>query len=243
MTPARDPLSRVLEQIERGDVTMQSKVRILAGTAGLAVAAAFVFMLSVSLVSSSWFALRTSGVLLLPSLGFPGVRAFLAAFPWGLATLSLVLVAVLIRFVRLFPFAYRRPLAYSALLALGVSAAFGLALDRVSFHEALRARAADAGVLALVEPFYGQERMRAAGGVYVGTVERIGLTEVVLRTATGDITFALRPETRLPEDRALAPGDAALVLAGRGEEGLVAYGIRYVTDASDIAVPWAGSPQ
>lgn len=229
MTPSRDPIAHIIAQIERGEITMRSKVRILAGTALVACAAAVVFVLSLYLISASVFTLRMSGVALFLSFGLRGVAAFLASFPWVLTGISLVLLVVLVRMVRLLPFAYRRSIVYSALAAIGVSATLGLVVEQTPLHAALNNRA-DTGVLRIVKPLYRQQRVQQVRHAYVGTVERVDAGVIELRTSAGIVRLGTDASTQYPKGPAVAPGQRVLILGDNRSGGLYARGIETIED-------------
>ncbi|MDO8462839.1 MAG: hypothetical protein Q7S96_01000 [bacterium] len=221
----RDPITRVLEQIERGELHMRSKARILLGTILLALVSAFVFILAIYLISFGIFSLRTSGVLLLPGFGTHGLVLFFRAFPWGLVIVSAVLILILARMARLLPFLYRRPIVVAVIAALALSGSFGLALDQTPLHPILSARTAR-GSAPLVRELYEHGGSTDVRGAYRGTVTFASADTLEIMTTAGAITVRTVPETRWPFGMSIHIGSQVFVV-GEIENGIVrAYGVR-----------------
>ncbi len=231
------PSSQVLERIRSGKVKMKPKIFFVLKALLLLGVAFLVLIVSTLLASFIFFGLRVGGHESLLGFGFHGFTTFLLLFPWPLALLDILLLAVLELLLRQFKFAYRRSLLYSFLVLAVVAGASGFLFDtETRFHDD---RFEESKRGALPPPFQGvyngaHPRAPERLGVYRGFVTGIGeetfsMTHDDQDNDADDRIRVVLPPPHFPLS-SLEEGDRVYV-AGEEREGVItAYGINVLED-------------
>lgn len=222
---------RVLEKIERGEVSMRSRAHFALQTALVAALLALAAVLAAFVGSFALFSVRQSGADLLLGFGGRGVATFFALFPWFSLALLLALLVAIELLVRRFRLGYRTPLLVAlAALALG-AAALAYALAATPLHSALLDRA-DRGELPILGEFYeGVHAGHEGAGVYRGVVttiaeERFGIAHEDGDRDTDDGSWTVVPPAGF-DCASLHEGERVLVAGSLVATSTIqAYGVR-----------------
>lgn len=225
--------NEVLERIRSGQLQMKPRLFFVLKTVLVISIAALILLISVWLTSFISFGLRLSGNESLLGFGSRGTLIFLNVFPWGLATLNLVLLALLAWLLRRFKFGYRKPLLYLLIALVIGGVAVGLLFDRETrFHDD-RFEEAEAGELfGPLESFYEMAHSRAPEehGVYRGFVLEVREESFVLThddhdNDEDDGTWTVSPPMNY-DIKTLKVGDRVYVAGEREGGEIEAYGVR-----------------
>jgi hypothetical protein len=149
------PEDRVIDVIKKKEVKMRPRSYFVGRTIAIAAASVVLFLLLIYVVSFIIFALHQNGVWFAPDFGLSGWSLFLTALPWGLFTLSLILLILLANLLMRYAFIYHQPLFYFlfAFILVTLLGAFFLAAS--SFQPGLFQYAAQN--IPIVGTFYTNE--------------------------------------------------------------------------------------
>ena len=104
---------------------MRSKYYFIVRDILVILAAVAIFLISLALVSLIFFALRDSGLSILPRFGTAGFKIFITLFPWIPVIIAFVLTFLLSLVLKSYSFAYRKPLLYLPIGLIAILVAAG----------------------------------------------------------------------------------------------------------------------
>ncbi|KND47087.1 MAG: hypothetical protein AB199_01505 [Parcubacteria bacterium C7867-004] len=223
----------VLERIRSGEITMRPGSFFIAKVLFTLVVSLLVLLLSIWLASFISFDLRITGHESLLGFGSRGLALFFSIFPWGLATLDLILIALLVWMLQHFRFVYRTPLLFIIAILIVFGTASGLLFDReTGFHDD-RFEEAEAGELPIpIQELYENVLPTAPEdqGIYRGYVTGI-VSGAFLMTYDDndhdedDGTWIVMGPSGF-DTSALRIGDKVYVAGDRDGKTIEAYGVR-----------------
>ena len=221
---------KVLEKIKNGKIKMRPKIYFIlkAILVGLGVAVIAIFILY--LISFIVFTLRMSGIWFAPGFGFYGVKIFLVSLPWLLILIAIILIIVLEILVKYFSFAYRRPILYSVLSIIMLVLLGSFALSQTKIHPYLFQKSQEKH-LPVAGKFYRDFGAGKFRNAHRGVVSEI--TEKGFKIETPDnetLNIIITPETRFPFGKDIKENDSIMILGGRDNGAVRAFGIRKVDD-------------
>jgi len=219
---------KLIDQVNSGQVKMKPKTYFVLKTSLFFLITFFIFLSILFFLSFIIFSLRTSGVSLLPGLGFRGIGVFLISLPWILILTAVVLILVLELFVKKFSFSYRRPILYSVLVIVVFVVLGGFAIANTQMHSGLFLKAQQEK-LPIAGGFYRGFSDKEHSQVHKGTVSEIIDDGFSLKTFDGEVlTIIINSKTKLPLNGILNINDQVLILGKRLEDKVDALGIRMI---------------
>jgi hypothetical protein len=220
----------VLDKIKKGEVKMRPKAHFVLKTI-LALSGAIILALFVLyLISFIAFALRAGGMGSLPGFGSRGLSSLLVSIPWLLILIAALLIVALEILVRRFAFSYRRPILYSVLTIIFLVFMGSFIINKTYLHPSLFQRAQE-GRLPVAGEFYRDFGMPKSRDMHRGIVSGITDDGFYLKTPEGEtLTVVIASETRFPMGVGIKEGDAVMVLGGRDNNTIQAFGISKIND-------------
>lgn len=220
---------RIIDAIKARDVRMRPRRYFVLRAALIAVAAFFLFLILLYMVSFIIYALHEDGVWFAPDYGLSGWSLFLGAIPWGLLILAFVLVLLLANILRHYTFVAHQPLFYLLFAFIVVLTLGGFFLAATAFHPDLFQYAASN--VPFLGNFYEYET------AYPASVHRGVITSFTDGgfTITDDLgvtsTIVAAPGVVFIQD--FHAGDVVLVFGTRTASGTIsAFGIQRVAVAT-----------
>ncbi len=201
---------------------------VLAFLGGVLMALVLLYLISLII-----FIARQSGAAFVPAFGLKGVWAFLRALPWLLIVFSLVFIVLLEVLVRHYPFAYKRPLAYSACGIIVLVVAGGFIVAGTSLHRMLSDEQGDQRVPRMTQKFYrffGQYPLREIRrGLIVSTTTSGFILREGGRTSSPTVIL-VGPRTQTQSVDGLRIGEAVVVFGPNASDSVQAIGIQEIGD-------------
>jgi len=171
---------KIIDKIENDKIRMKNKAYFIFRSVVLVLAIIFISIISLFFASLIIFTLRASGLLLLPPLGFRGLKMFFFSFPWVMAIFILLLMFFLSILAKKYKFVYKKPLLYSVLGIVIIVLIGGFVFARFSFHDKIFERRERSPIISL---FYKGKEIK---DLYIGQVIEIGNNRFVLQTKEGN---------------------------------------------------------
>lgn len=226
----------LLHKIQCGEIKMRPKAFFVAKVAILIFISVITFIVSVLLVSYTWFVLSASGKLFLLSFGSRGMYEFLLLFPWFLLLIVVGLILALDWLIKRFRFGYHNP----ALIVFGgslvVITIFGAVVNMTSFHRNMMRMAEQKNLpIPMVPAFYSEIRKTYKDkGVFRGEVVSIATSSFHIKNSKydsgGDIDGV---EVSVPEGfdvrYILRIGDEVFIAGDFASGSIRAYGVKKLT--------------
>lgn len=222
--------SSIHEQVEaaikEGSVRMKPRWHfVLRGTLAV-LGGVIIALLLLYLVSFIIFALRQTGVAVVPAFGLRGWLSFARHLPWLLIVFSLIFILLLELFVRRYQFAYRRPLFISALAIIGIVVAGGFVVANTSLHPQLL-RYAQQHRLPVGERMYRDLDERRLADIYRGIIVATTSQGFIIEDRQGTSSILLTSSTRQPRERELLPGDFVVIFGDFASGTVTAVGVHH----------------
>lgn len=215
----------VIDAIKKNHMRMHSRWYFVVRAALILIAAVMLALLLLYVVSFIIFALYESGAWFEPAFGIPGWSLFLAALPWGMFILSLVLLVLLANVLRRYAFAYHQPVFIFLLVIILCITMGGFLVAATSFHKGLLEYAE--GNVPFLGKFYERE-VAFPENVHRGEV--VGFTDggFVIDSGSG-ITSSVKAANGVIFIGNIALGNVVLVFGERDASGTInAFGIQRV---------------
>ncbi len=221
----------ILEKIRKGEVKMRPKAFFLAKISLLVFVAFITFVVSVLLVSYTWFNLRAGGHILLLSFGGRGFFEFFLLFPWFLLLIDVMLILFLDSLLKKFKFGYHHPVLFVFLGSILVITLAGSMINMTSFHKNIMQMAENKKLpIPGVGGFYSDLRKsHEESGLFRGIIVSLATSSFIIRGKEGTKTFEVFTPKGFGVITFLNVGDTVFV-AGDVEGNMVrAYGIRRIS--------------
>lgn len=208
----------ILEKIKTGNI--KKIPRLVFGLKGLlfALAGLAVFILILYFISFLLFAMQSSGLMHLSSLGFKGFELLFVNFPWILLILVVVLILVLEILVNKYSFSYKRPLIYSFLAIIIIALSLGFLVWKLSFQEKIYQNFKND---TFIKTFYDKYITPSPDIFHPGTVLKLTKNGLVLegREKFG-VNVKISENTQMPKDFKIYKGGKILVI-GKVVDGVI----------------------
>ncbi len=234
MSQEPDIRKNVLEKINRGEISMRSRIYFMLRAVLIGAAIAVVLAASLFALSFALFSVHASNMRFLLEFGEQGLLTFIMLFPWTLLFFFLFLLVALEFLVYRFTSAYRFSLLRVFLWVFIVGIAGSILLGLTPFHSFLLSEA-DKDQLPIFGSWYEQiHDSHTDQGIYRGDVTSFTKSTFVISHNDADIDTDEGTWTIVPPEgfdlRTLSVGEEVYV-AGHLQGGIVyAYGIRMVSD-------------
>ena len=226
--------NEIISQIKEGKVEMKPRwfflLRAIFGILGT-------FLISlclVFLVSFIMFGLRKSGIIFAPEFGARGFFLFISSLPWILITFSAAFLLVLQILIKRYSFVYRKPIIYSLVALVVITALICLILPSFTFHNAIfkSFRPENGAELPPVGKFYRNFGVPHPPEVIRGFIVDFSTGTLIIATDDGATSSVIINDfTRMSPDVVLESGRELLILGPRSTSGIIrAFGIREISD-------------
>ncbi len=221
----------ILEKIRKGEVKMRPKAFFLAKIALLVFVAFVTFLVSVLLVSYTWFNLRAGGYILLLSFGGRGLFEFFILFPWFLLLIDVMLILFLDSLLKRFKFGYHHPVLFVFLASIFVITLAGSFVNMTSFHKNIMQMAENKKLpIPGVGGFYtGLRGSHEESGLFRGIIVSLATSSFVIRGREGTATFQVFTPKGFGVITILNVGDTVFVAGDVDGNTVHAYGIRRIS--------------
>jgi len=220
----------VLEKIKTGQVKMRPKIHFILKTALITLGAIVAALFLLYIISFIAFALRVSGIIFTPGIGYRGFGPFLFALPWLLISVALALVLILEFLVRKFSFAYRKPILYSLLVIFFVVMLGSFVVAQTDFHSRFLDQA-ERNELPLMGGFYKDYGNPKHGNINIGVIYEKVDNGFNMETRRGeDLSVMFSPDTSFVSDDDIKENDTVVVVGYKKDNIIQAVGVREVDD-------------
>jgi len=217
----------ILEQIQRGEISMKPKIFFVLKSFAVAFGLIIGTLIALFLFSFIIFTLKGSGALYLPDFGGRGLFLLLLAIPWLLIVATLALVALLETLARKFAFVYRKPVVYSVLGILLIVVFAGSAIASTPIHKKVYDRAHEKSLPLGGGEFYKHYGKMEFRGGFAGSIEAIDSDGLGVLTAEGkSVIVSTSTKTKYPRDKKLSVGDNIIVVGEVVNGKFEAFGIK-----------------
>lgn len=226
----------VFDRIKSGGVKMRPKIYFILKSIWAVFVIVFAVLFILYLVSFIVFSLRASGTWFLPRFGFPGIKIFIASFPWIPILIAVISVVLLEIFTKRFNFVYRRPILYSLLGIIIIVLAGGFLLERTTFHSNLflKAQKERSPGIGYFYRDFGAPPMKDA---HFGLVSKVTENGFLIQTPRNETTTIMTTEeTRLPSEE-IKEGDRIMVLGKMINGEVQAFDIRKIEENFNLFPP------
>lgn len=226
---------RVMDAIKKHDLKMRPQWYFTLRGASVIFSVAVLLLLLLYIVSFIIFALHQSGAWAAAGFGPSGWSLFLAALPWGMFILSIVLLISLASILKRYAFVYHQPIfIFLVVFILAVTIA-GFLLAATSFPEGF-SRYATSNI-PFLEGFYESETAMPAS-VHRGEIVMFVADGFVIDDGSG-MTSTVVAAPGLTFLKGFHVGDLVLVFGTRQEGDVIrAFGIQRIA----VAVPTTSLP-
>lgn len=218
---------QVLAKIKSGSVKAKPKFHFVLRALLLISGVVLAGLLLLYLISFVIFLWRANGLWQAPAFGFRGWGLWFSSLPWLLLLVIGIFVLVMELLVKHFSFAYRRPLLYSVFGIIAFLGLSGFLIAQTPFHQSLWELAETERGLPIAGPLYNFVRQGDPDdwhrGMVLSTEEQGFMME---NLAAEVLKVNITPETRLPVELDLLPGDMVMVIGERRGDEVEAFGVR-----------------
>lgn len=226
----------LLQKIKCGEIKMRPKAFFMAKVAILVLVAILTFVVSVLLVSFTWFSLNTGGNMFLLGFGGRGVYDFFLLFPWFLLLIDVGLILTLDWLIRRFRFGYHNPFLFIFSGSLIVITIFGTVVNMTSFHKNMMRMAEQKSLpLPVVGDFYSEIRKSHKDkGLFRGEVVYIATSSFQIKNSKYDYredgeSFEVSVPEGFDIHTILSIGDEVFIAGDFASGSIRAYGVRKLT--------------
>jgi hypothetical protein len=221
----------IRKAIEAGSVKMRPKWHFIARTALLTVGLALVFFTGVYLASFIIFILHQTGVWFLPVFGLSNIHILLFSLPWLLIVIAGIFIILVEILLRQYPFAYRRPLMYSACGVIAFVILGGIVVAATPLHDRFYTNA-KLNKLPFAGTFYRQFGMEDHHSIHPGMIVEIGEDRFLIESPRNEsFVVLITPQTTFPCGTDFVVQDKIIVLGERASSTIIAQGICHINDA------------
>lgn len=218
---------KVFNKVGKGELKMKSKLYFVLRAILFSLITVLIFLFILFFVSFIIFSLRISGVWFLPSFGFQVTGIFLTSLPWILILVAMALIIVLEFFVKKFSFAYRRPILYSVLAIIILTASGSFVIAKTQMHSDFFWKAQERK-LPMAGGFYRGLEKSKLSQVHKGVVFKMLVEGFSLETTKGEVlTVIIMPNKKISLEE-INKDDRVLVLGKRENKTIEAFGVRIV---------------
>lgn len=226
--PMNDLKTTILDKIHTGEVAMRPRWHFVLKGALLFLGVLILALWLVYLESFIVFTLSSSGVILIPAFGLNELLVFLFALPWLLIAATVVFVVVLEILVQQYSFGYRKPLVYTVLGILGVTAIGTVILVQTPVHDLAMQRARE-NRLPLIGPMYTGYGINPRENIHVGEVLEITNNGFRMNErARGVLVVVFDARTKTPPPgKEIKVGDYVMVLGTLRGDIVTAKGVMH----------------
>ena len=222
--------NNIIQKIKTGEVRMQPRWHFVFRTLLLIVGTAITALLAIYFLSFILFALRKTGLVFAPQMGFPGITFFITASPWLLVALVLIFLFLLYVLVTHFTFSYRRPLIYSLLVVTLLVVGCSSLVQHTTMHERIQSFTERNNTPAMA-PFYHRHANTRPDGMTLGTITEITPSGFLLQTEEDrPIAISVIEGTRTPPGLPLEVGMHVLVFGEEEADTVTAFGVKPVPE-------------
>lgn len=226
----------ILQKIQNGEVKMRPKAFFIVKIAALIFVAFTTFVVSVLLVSYTWFNLKTGGHIFLLSFGGRGFYEFFILFPWILLVLDVGLIVLLDWLIKRFRFAYHNPVLYVFVGSLLLITIGGTVINMTSFHKSIMRRAEEKQLpIPGVSGFYtGLRKTHMESGLFRGEIISVATSSFFIKNGRYDMDDSTSSIEVITPDgfnvqMILSIGDEVFVAGDFADSSIRAYGVRKLT--------------
>lgn len=220
----------VMGEIRSSRVKMRPKQYFVFQAALFSIGGIILLLSLLYLASFIIFMLRQSGVLFMPVFGIRGWHAFLIYLPWFLLFLLFVFIVALELIVRRYPFAYKRPLLYSAAGIVIIVVLGGAIVENTPLHKEL-CRYTEKNSVPVVGPLCNGYYQQKFKDIHRGRIIKIMPQGFVIKSRFGEsLIISENTETSFPSGAAFFEGDMVIIFGNRIDDSVRAFGIKKVND-------------
>jgi len=221
--------NKVVGEIKGGQLKMKPKFYFIFKAVFFDVTLLFAFLVSVFLISFILFVVHGNGTWFLFGFGWPGIKMFLASFPWFLAMTALALLVLMEILIHRLGFAYRRPLIISLVGVLSVGLATGIFVATTPFHEGAFQSAQDS-TLPVAGAMYRNYGVVPTENLYSGVVfEPIDENNFSIETPEGqNVKIQMSTSTSFGQDvikEKVEKDDAVMIMGEKKGSEIRAFGV------------------
>lgn len=229
--------AEILHKIQSGEVKMRPKAFFVMKVAVLVFVAFVTFVVSVLLVSYTWFSMRAGGHFFLLGFGGRGLFEFFLVFPWLILLLDIALIFFLDWLLKRFKFGYHNPVLYIFIGSLLLITAGGTILNMTSFHKNVMYLAENKHLpIPGVGGFYIElRRTHRENGLFRGEVVSIATSSFIMKNGRFDAsdstnTIDVLTPPGFDVDLLLDVGDQVFIAGDIVGGDIRAYGVKKLTD-------------
>lgn len=220
---------KVVGEIKGGQVKMKPKFNFIFKAVFFDVTLLFAFLASVFLISFILFVVHGNGTWFLFGFGWPGIKIFLASFPWILAMIALVLLVFMELLIHRLGFAYRRPLIISLVGVLCVGLAAGIFVAITPLHEGAF-QSAQESTLPVAGAMYRNYGAMPTENLYSGVVsEPIDENNFSIETPEGqNVKIQMSTSTSFGQDiiiEKVEKDDSVMIMGEKKGSEIRAFGV------------------
>lgn len=217
---------KVLESIKAGQLKKFSIWHFIRKTILKISGAVIVSLVLLYLVSFILFILHRTGAIYAPDFGLHGWFAFFVALPYLPILLSIILAVIFLILVKRYQFIYRRPLIYSTIAVVLVTAIGGYLIAQTDFHARLFEDAKHNGPPVIGE-FYRHYGLHESSNIHTGTIIEMNESGFIMENDRDEtLTVIIGSEVNIHHGDVLAKGDDVFVYGDRDNGTIQAVGVR-----------------
>ncbi len=217
-----------LQKIKSGEISMRPRWYFLLHSAVVVTGGVFLCLTLLYLVSFIFYALRESGLWVVPGLGAPASWQLLFSLPWLLIVVAIVFIVLLEILVRQFAFSYRRPLLYTVGVIVLFVIVVGGFVSTTSFHRRVF-NSVERRHVPLAPGFYRSYARPRLPNVVRGRVVGVSSRGLLIMTAEGEaVSVFITPHTRLPGGAEFETGDTVIIAGERRGDTIAAFGLQEI---------------
>jgi hypothetical protein len=219
---------KILNAINAGELKMRPRWYFIFRNTLFALGALLVILILLYMISFIIFILHRNGLWFVPVFGFQALGIFLFSLPWILILIALIFIFVLEILVKQYAFAYRRPLLYSALGAIGIVFVGGFVIAQSPLHHKFFVIARQ-GNLPFAGGFYRDFAEQRFKDIHPCTITEITQDGFKAEDNHDEmIEVIIGPETRFPYGTNFSVQDRVLVIGPQEDQVIKAVGIRKI---------------
>jgi hypothetical protein len=220
----------ILEKIQKGEVKMRPKAFFFVKVAFLVVVAFITFVVSVLLVSYTFFNLKAGGHLFLLSFGGRGFYEFFLLFPWFLLLVDVGLILFLDGLLKRFKFGYHNPVLYVFIGSILIVTVAGSFINMTSFHKNILQMAENKKLpIPGVGSFYSElHKSHKENGLFRGMIISVATSSFVLK-GDEDTSFDVYTPSNFDALTFFHVGDTVFVAGDVDGNTVHAYGIHLIS--------------
>jgi hypothetical protein len=220
---------KVIGEIKDRQVKMKPRFYFVFKTVFFVVTLVFVFLAIVFLVSFILFVVQGNGTWFLFGFGWPGIRMFLAYFPWILALIALAFLVLMEILIHRLGFAYRRPLIISLVGVLCIGLVTGIFVATTPLHEGAF-QSAQESTLPVAGALYRNYGVMPTENLFSGVVsEPINENDFSIETPEGqNVKIQMSTSTSFGQDiikQKVEKSDPVMIMGEKKGSEIRAFGV------------------